>query len=305
MAIVLGMDAGGTSTRAALALDEEIVARTSGSSIKVMRVTPAKAEAHLHAILSELVSRSGIGLEQITAACVGIAGSNVPSVNGWVRQTLGPMLQGGLDICCDTDIALDAAFPGEAGVLVIAGTGSNFLGRTRSGALVNVGGWGPMLADEGSGYWIGHQALRAALRAHDRGASSSLLHAILAQWKVAGLNELVERAHTQPPPDFAALTRIVVQEADAGDDLAQSVLRAAGQALANDAALALDKLVALDRDAPLRLAFTGSVLEHIGRVRTTMIEELERLKRGVQVLPHAVDPVEGALWRARRLAGRL
>ena len=305
MAILLGMDAGGTSTRAALAVDERIVARASGGSIKVMRVTPAKAEGHLRDILKELETHSGIKLEQITAACVGIAGNNVASVHQWVWQTLGPMLHEDLDVCCDTDIALDAAFPGQAGVLVIAGTGSNILGRTRSGALVNVGGWGPMLADEGSGYWIGHQALRSALRVYDRGASSTLLGAVLTQWKIARLDELVEIAHAQPAPDFAALTRVVVQQADAGDELAQSILRAAGKALAQDAALALDKLRALDDEAPTRLAFTGSVLEHIALVRLTMIQELERLKPGVQVLAHAVDPVEGALWRARRLASAL
>jgi N-acetylglucosamine kinase-like BadF-type ATPase len=311
MVITLGIDAGGTSTRAALAVlepneqDGRIVARASGGSIKVMRVTPAQAEAHLRDILGQLVAHSALGLEQITAACVGIAGNNVASVNRWVRQTLGPMLHGDLDVCCDTDIALDAAFPGEAGVLVIAGTGANILGRARSGAQVYVGGWGPMLADEGSGYWIGLQALRAALRAYDRGASPRVLDAITAQWKIDTLDQLVEMAHAQPPPDFAALTRVVVQEAGAGDELAQSVLRAAGKTLAADAALALDKLRAVDGDAPMRLAFTGSVLEHIALVRTTMLEELERLRPGVDVLPHAVDPVEGALWRARRLAGDL
>lgn len=302
MAILLGMDAGGTSTRAALAADKDVLARASGGSIKVIRVTPRQAEAHLRSILGDLIAQSGIALERITAACVGIAGSSVPSVNAWVRETLGPILHSDLEICCDTDIALDAAFLGDAGVLVIAGTGANILGRTRSGAQVNVGGWGPMLGDEGSGYWIGQQALRSALRAYDRGQSRRLLDALAAQWKADQLGQLVEIAHAQPAPDFAALTRVVVREAEEGDALAQSVLLAAGKTLAGDAALALDKLRALDADAPMRLAFTGSVLEHIALVRTTMLGELQRLRPGVQVLPQAVDPLEGALWRARRLA---
>jgi len=302
MAFFLGVDAGGTKTTAALAEDDRIVARASGGSIKVMRVAPEKAEEHLRSILADLTSQTGVQPAQLTSACVGIAGNGVGAVNGWVWKTLGPLLQGELDVCCDTDIALDAAFPGEAGVLVIAGTGSNILGRTRSGQLVNVGGWGPMLGDEGSGHWIGLRAVRAALRAHDRGEPTPLLSAIAAHWKFDVLDQLVEIAHAHPGPDFAALTRLVVEQAEAGDELSQSVLRDAGKALAEDAALALDKMLALDPEAPSRLAFVGSVLERIEQVRTVMTDELLWVRPGVQVLPHAVDPVDGALWRARRLA---
>ena len=303
MAFFLGIDAGGTSTRAALADDDRVVARVEGGSIKTMRVAAATAERNLRALLDELSASSGVPIEQISSACVGIAGNSVSSVNGWVWQTLGPLLKGDLCVCGDVDIALDAAFPGEAGVLVIAGTGSNILGRTTTGELVTVGGWGPMLADEGSGHWIGQQALRAALRAHDeQGSPVKLLNALAAEWKADTLEQLIEIAHATPAPDFAALTRTVVSVAEQGDALAIAILRDAGRFLGRDAALALDKLLALEPDAPQRVAFTGSVLGNIPLVRKSMMATVKRKHRKAVVQPHAVDPTEGALWRARRNA---
>jgi N-acetylglucosamine kinase-like BadF-type ATPase len=300
MTYFLGLDAGGTSTRAALAKDERVLGRAKSGSIKLMRVTAAQAEANLCALLAEVAKSSGVAITEVASTCVGTAGYTVSTVTGWIWQTLGPMLRGDLCVCGDVEIALDAAFPGEAGVLVMAGTGSNTLGRTSKGKLVTVGGWGPLLADEGSGHWIGLRALRAAIREHDERGKSTLLTALAAQWKLDALEQVVEVAHAIPPPDFAALTRTVVEVAAKGDRLAQSVLVGGGRVLGEDASLALRKLLAVEPEAPRRVAFTGSVLENIATVRDAMIAEIEREHPGTQVLPKAVDPTEGALWRARQ-----
>lgn len=300
MTYFLGIDAGGTSTRAALAEDGRILGRSKSGSIKVMRVSPAEAEANLRALLDEVVKSSGVPVAKVASTCVGTAGNTVSTVTGWIWQTLGPMLHGDLVVCGDVEIALDAAFPGEAGVLVMAGTGSNTLGRTSKGEQVTVGGWGPLLADEGSGHWIGLKALRVAIHEMDEHGSSKLLTALAAQWKADTLEQVVEIAHSLPPPDFAALTRTVVAVAAKGDSLAQAVLRSGGRALGEDASLALRKVLALEPGAPRRVAFTGSVLENISTVLEAMFAEIEREHPGAQVLPEAVDPIEGALWRARQ-----
>ncbi len=303
MAFYLGLDAGGTRTKAALADDTAILARATAGSIKTIRVSPQKAEQNLRTLLDAVTAGSGVSLGSLTATCVGIAGSTVSTVNGWVWNTLGPLISGELEVCGDTEIALDAAFPGGAGVLVIAGTGSNILGRTRSGALLHVGGWGPVLGDEGSGYWIGHQGLRASLRARDRGEPMRLLNAIAAHWGTENLDRIIELAHASFPPDFADLAPIVAQVGHAGDPLAQAILRNAGRELAGDAALALAKVAAADPGAPERCAFTGSVLENITLVRQTFLGELGRLRPAAELRFEAVDPVQGALWRARQLPG--
>ena len=96
----------------------------------------------------------------------------------WAETTLRELVSGGVIIAGDEQIALDAAFHGGAGVLVIAGTGSHVTGRCADGSTVGAGGWGPVLGDEGSGTWIGLEAIRACLRARDRGVESCLLREI-------------------------------------------------------------------------------------------------------------------------------
>jgi N-acetylglucosamine kinase-like BadF-type ATPase len=300
MTYFLGIDAGGTSTRAVLADDTDILGRAKSGSIKLMRVSAVEAEANLRSLLADLTKSSGIPITEVASTCVGIAGNSVSTVTGWVWQTLGPMLRGDLCVCGDVDIALDAAFPGEAGVLVIAGTGSNTLGRTSRGELVTVGGWGPLLAVEGSGHWIGQRALRAALREHDEQGSSKLLNALAGVWHADTLEHVVEIAHGTPPADFSALTPTVVNMASGGDALAHAVLHAGGRALGEDAALALSKLLSLEPAAPRRVAFIGSVLEKIPIVRQAMVAAIEQRYPGTLVLPHAVDATTGALWRARQ-----
>src|SRR3984885_6792906 len=288
MTYFLGLDAGGTSTRAVLADDERVLGRAKSGSIKTIRVSAAVAETNLRALLNDVAKSTRVPITEIESTCLGTAGNTISTVTGWIWQTLGPMLRGDLVVGGDVEIALDAAFPGEAGVLVMAGTGSNTLGRTSKGEQVTVGGWGPVLADEGSGHWIGLRALRAAIREHDEQGRSKLLNELAAQWKAETLEQVVEIAHSVPPPDFAALTRTVVEAAAEGNRLAHSVLLAGGRALGEDGSLAL------------RVAFTGSVLENIAIVRDAMMAEIEREHPGTQVLPNAVDPVMGALWRARQ-----
>ncbi len=96
----------------------------------------------------------------------------------------------------DVEIALEAAFPGRAGVLVMAGTGSNVVGRTSAGELISAGGWGPALADQGSGHLIGLESLRAIFLAKDEERETLLLPAVLDFWQLSSLDHLVEYANS-------------------------------------------------------------------------------------------------------------
>lgn len=304
MAYYLGFDAGGTRTDGVLANETTILARVSGGSVKLLRVPPEQAEKNLRFVIDTLFQKTGILPEQVKAVCIGIAGYTVPAVTDWVERTLATLLSGTQTFCIagDVEIALDAAFPDKPGVLIIAGTGSNFLGRTSTGGLINVGGWGPMLGDEGSGYWIGSNGVRAALRARDRGEPTYLLDKICAHWGCRDLNHLIEMAHAQPAPDFASLAPVVAAAEEAGDATAAAVLASAGRILGQDALLVFRRLRASEPEgAPVPgVAFTGSILRHIAPVRQAMIDEIHRQQPAIHVVPEAVDPLEGALWRARR-----
>jgi N-acetylglucosamine kinase-like BadF-type ATPase len=298
MAFFLGLDAGGTKTAAALGDETRILTRASGGSIKPLRVTKEQAHENLSALLDTLSRQAGVDLQQIAASSVGTAGVRLPQTDSWMREILSAHVSGSIDVCGDEEIALDAAFPGQAGVLVIGGTGSNTLGRTSTGTLLTVGGWGPMLGDQGSGYWIGHQALRAALRAKDFRQRTRILDRVVAFWKASSLEDLINIAHASA--DFSLLAPLVVQCAEEGDAVAIEVLERGGRMLGEDAAEAFRQVRELEPDHPMPgIAFIGGILDKVAFVRESMIETIRLSLPTVQIVPEAVDAVMGALWRAR------
>lgn len=298
MAYFLGIDAGGTKTTAVLGDESHVLARAAGGSIKPLRVSLEQAQQNLSNLLEEIARKSEVNLREISASCVGTAGLRLPQTDGWMRQILASCVGGTIEVCGDEEIALDAAFPGGAGVLVIGGTGSNTLGRTSSGQRFTVGGWGPALGDQGSGYWIGHQALRAAVRAKDFGQPTRILDRVIEFWKAANLAQVVNMAHEAP--DFSLLAPLIVQCAEEGDAVAMEVLERGGRLLGEDAVQAFRQVRRFEPERPMpAIAFIGGILDKVAFVRESMIETIRSSVPTVQILPEVVDAVSGALWRAR------
>ena len=299
MGLFLAVDAGGTKTRCLMADETQVLGRTSTGTVKLMRVSEAEATARLHQMLKDLSIAAGEPLERVTRTCVGLAGLSIDAVREWAEREIRAVVGGDLLLCGDEEIALDGAFKGGPGILVIAGTGSNIMGRTADGSMYGAGGWGPALGDEGSGNWIGQEALRAAFWAKDRGVASTLLPACGEFWGAQSLGEIVELANARPGPDFSALTPVIVNCAEEGDELATAVLERAGAELAEQVALVALKMQESGRQKKVSVAYTGSVLEHIALVRNAMIASLKESSPHVKVMDGAVDALEGALWRAR------
>jgi N-acetylglucosamine kinase-like BadF-type ATPase len=240
-------------------------------------------------------------MKSIIRTCVGAAGVTVALVTDWIHEAFAERVGGSLILVGDVEIALDAAFFGGPGVLVMAGTGSNVAGRTTAGDLTTAGGWGPALADQGSGSRIGHQALRDTFLAIDEGRTTTLLPAILELWQLPDLESLIGYANQIPGPDFTRLAPLVVRCAAEGDAVAQNVLHREAEDLAHLARLVMERLRRADnRPGWLPdLAFTGSILEHVAPIREGIVDALRRDLPSLKVLPGVVDPILGALWRAR------
>ncbi len=313
MGLYLAVDAGGTKTGFLLADDTRELARVRTPTIKRMRTDAASATQALDLGLRSLTEQAGVPPAAITRACIGAAGWTVPLVADWLRTAFAARLHAEIILVGDVEIALDAAFHGGPGVLVLAGTGSNVAGRSPSGEVMTVGGWGPALADQGSGHRIGHEALRALFLALDERQPTTLERRILEHWHLPGIPDLVEAANRQPPPDFSRLAAIVVEAATAGDPVAQSVLHQEAHALAHLADVMLHRVYASTPPHPQtapppgivasleppRLAFAGSILEHVTLVREEIVRTLRRGWPTLAITPGAVDPLLGALWRAR------
>jgi len=302
LAFYLALDVGGTKTEYVLADETRELARVRGGTIKRMRTDATSAQENLDKALAEVEAQSGVAMSNITRSCVGAAGVTVPLVTDWIREAFHERIGGDLILVGDVEIALDAAFFGGPGVLVMAGTGSNVAGRDSAGELTTAGGWGPALADQGSGARIGQQALRNTFLAIDEERQTTLLPAILKLWGLTEYMELVGYANQIPSPDVTKLAPLVVECAAAGDEVAHKVLRREAEELAHLARIVIDRLRRVDKreDWLPDLAFTGSILEHVAEVRDGIVDVLRAELPRLKVLPGVVDPLQGALWRARQ-----
>ena len=182
----------------------------------------------------------------------------------------------------------------------MAGTGSNVAGRMPDGTLVTAGGWGPELADQGSGHKIGREGLRAAFLARDEGRPTILLDAALNFWQLASIDLLVEYANSRPSPDFSRLTEVILRCTAQGDAVAAEVLRREGEDLAWLVRVVIRRIQkATDSTTLPSLAFTGSIMEKVQPVRDALIAAVRAEFPTLHTLDGVIDPIAGALWRAR------
>ena len=298
MAYFVGIDSGGTKTECWLGDERRVLGRARVGSAKLTRVGREVAVERLRQVLEEASRQAGVPLRRVARTCVGMAGFSIAEARELTAATVAGMVTGEVEVCGDDEIALDAAFPGAAGILVIGGTGAVVLGRCSDGRRISAGGWGPVVGDEGSGYWIGREAVRKAFRSYDDGTETELLEAIRRAWGVQDMGEVIGVANSRPGPDFAELVPAIVACADAGDEVAARLLTKAGNELAKQVAMVWRKMLA-HGEAAACARYTGSVVERIGRVNARMKERVAEECAGLTMVDGAVDAMEGAMWRAR------
>ncbi len=299
--VVLGIDGGGTRTRASIVDGDRVLAFAENGSIKRLRVGATVAEEHLRALLTEVYTQAGIG--GVRAASAGVASATMPGVREWIEAVFGDFRVERSEVVGDEVIALDGAFRGGPGILQIAGTGTNCIGRSPDGGRETAGGWSSRLGDQGSGYWIGLHAVRRALQAHDREEPTRILDVVGCAWGTTTLDELVNMGDGTPSPDFAALAPQIDRLAEEGDVVALGVLKQAAADLVESVLLVRSKLHRkhhLTVEVPV--AWIGSVIGKSRLVREAFFAGLKAAAPEMPVLPTEVAGIEGAVWRAQRLA---
>ena len=303
MAFYLAVDAGGTKTEFLLAEEDRELGRAVTGTIKRVNADAETTARNLRDALGELERTAGVRMSDVTRTCVGTSGNTVPLVTDWLRDGFAKHVSGPLLLVGDVEIALDAAFFGGRGVLALAGTGSNTSARAGNGEIMTAGGWGPILADQGAGHWIGIEGLRRGFLARDEGRPTGLLEAARRLWNLSSVDALIEFANTQLPARYGSqLAREVVALADGGDTVAQEILEQGGTDLAYLVGLLIERMRLIDGDAFTvpAVAFAGSILAHVERMRASIERALRSRYSDIRMIEKPVDPVRGALWRAMR-----
>ncbi len=301
MSAVLGIDGGGTRTRASIVDGERVLAFAENGSIKRLRVGAEAAETNLRALLKDVFRQAG--LQGVKAASAGVASATMPGVKEWITAVFDDFGVERSEVVGDEVIALDGAFKGGPGILQIAGTGSNCIGRAPDGGRESAGGWSSRLGDEGSGYWIGLHAVRRALNAYDREEPTRILETVGAIWGTKTMEELVNLGDSTPGPDFAALAPAISKLAEEGDAVALGLMKQAAADLVESVLLVRAKLWRKHNlKAEVPVAWIGSVVGKARLVREQFFAGLHAAAPEMPVRETEVAGIEGAVWRAQQLA---
>ncbi|MDZ4096933.1 MAG: BadF/BadG/BcrA/BcrD ATPase family protein [Paracoccaceae bacterium] len=276
MALFLGIDGGGTGCRAA-------IADASGQVLGRGQAGPANIASDPDTALVNILAATHAALETLRAdasqlhAVLGLAGANVPDCAARLAAAL-PFAT--VRVKSDALVAVAGALQAADGIVAALGTGSVFAVQ-RAGNVRQIGGWGFILGDEGSGAWLGRALLAAALRATDGFATiTPLLRSVLDLH--GGAAGIVAFAQSARPADFATLAPQIL----ASDDPAAEVLCARAT---RDIAAAIDLLQAGEA---LPVVFLGGLgADHAGRLQGRW-----------PVRAPLGTGLDGALWLARQEA---
>lgn len=295
MAIYLGIDGGGSKTTCLIGDEQSVLGSGSAPGSNVIRVGEESSHAALAAAIRQACTVAGVEPPDIRRACLGASGAGRAATRDALGRGLTRLLSCEIEIVADTEIALHAAFGPGPGVIVIAGTGAIACGRNARAESARASGWGFAISDEGSGHWIGREALRTALRAYDQGEAPPLLRNLMHALGAATHEQLVIRGNDA---DLAGLLPAVLASADSGDPLALGVLNHAGRELAASASVVLHRLFSPGEPAPV--AMVGGVFRNSPVVRQVFYNQVGSEFPGARLQPDVIEPVHGALDLARR-----
>lgn len=290
--LFLGIDGGGSKLRITITdADFRPLASIEGPSASPSVIGHDEARLLIRHQIADAMRQARLQPQEIAAAAIGIAGASNLHSEDWLIETVQPALPDALIVpSSDLEIALVGSLGQRQGILLLAGTGSAVYGVAPGGRRLQIGGWGYLLGDEGSGYWIGSQLLRHIIARHDRGAScedDALTRACLDALGLMEPRELIAwlyRSKEAPAPRVASLAELVL-DADPSEWATTCVESAAGQLTRQ-----VDRMRSrLDYEsAPI--AFAGGLLDNDNALSQRVTQRLGLPRRPIARHP----PVIGA-----------
>jgi glucosamine kinase len=290
---VAGIDGGATKTLAAvLSLDTFEIAFGRGGPSNVDAVGADAAATAIRDALREAFHEANVADADVGTAVVGLAGTPSDELAESVRTEFSA---GAWYFVNDVIAAWASGTWLEPGVAVISGTGSHVFGVNGAGESWRTGGWGHVLGDEGSGYWLALHAMKAALRYRDgSGPETALLDAALAFYRLEAIEDLQALVYGKPltKSEIAAFTEEVEKAAAAGDRVAAGLFETAASDLATQARAPIERL---GLEGGFKVAVVGGVFEDGELLRTPFEAAVRKFAPDAQFVVPEIPPVGGSL----------
>lgn len=299
---IIGIDGGATKTTAILSDSTgNILAEKSAGPSNFLIIGVDNVARTISHLILDLCNEAEVNTQNIEIICIGLTGAGRESdaekvknaiIDYW--KTLYSTKLKKLIVTSDARIALEGAFSGRPGIILIAGTGSIMFGKDRNGNLYRVGGFGRYIGDEGGGYSIGRQGLQAIAKYFDgRAPETKLFRLVQENFGINTPEDLIRKVY-QENLDFATVAPFVIQAAEEGDEICREILRKEAEELVLHIKAIKDKI----RVRTVYIAFIGGLLStdnyYSKLLRKVILQKIE----GVNVILPEHSPAYGAVLLA-------
>ncbi|MDP2365530.1 MAG: BadF/BadG/BcrA/BcrD ATPase family protein, partial [Ignavibacteria bacterium] len=231
---IIGIDGGGTRTRGVLFSQGKFSAQVRSGTTRIGAVGVGESCERLLNVISDLCEQGNLDSTELDAVVIGLAGvwlDDEKKRSAKLLKTLARSQNLALNdllVTSDAELAVEGAFDGGNGIVMIVGTGSIAVGRLSKDKLIRCGGWGIELDDEGSGAWIGREGLTAVVRALDGRGKHTKLTEILASINPSiNLDEprTIVKAYFERAFEYHNLSPLVMKCAEEGDEVCLDIIR--------------------------------------------------------------------------------
>lgn len=305
---VIGIDGGGTKTAALLAdLQGNVLAEETAGPSNFQIIGVEQAATTLFSVAEACCRKAGLSLDQVRRVVAGLTGAGRAVDQQRMQKGFESYAQAkGVSfervvIESDARIALEGAFKGGAGIILICGTGSIAFGKSHSGQVFRVGGWGRILGDEGSGYAIGRDALNAVTRQLDgRGKKTLLADLIARRFNLRTQEEIITAVYRENF-DLASVALLVIEAAEQHDTESERILNKATFELTEHVR---SLVLMLEAASPERarqkipLAFIGSVISNESVFTRILTHKITFSLPQISIVKPEASPSYGAVLLA-------
>jgi glucosamine kinase len=296
---IIGIDGGGTRTRGILFKNGIEVARAFAGTTRVGTVGVGESCERLLNVISDLCVQADIDSVELDAVVIGLAGVWLEEEKKRSAHLLKTLARGqkltlnDLIVISDAELALEGAFCGESGIVMIVGTGSIAIGKTTKNHFVRCGGWGIELDDEGSGAWIGKEGLTAIVRSIDgRGNSTIITQQFADMFPNIDLDNprTIVKAYAERSFEYHMLTPIVMKAAEDGDPVCLEIIQRAAYHLME----LLEAILKNYKVKTIPVSLMGGIIENNTLLAKMLYERIENHKIFKRIEPKSTA-LEGAL----------
>ena len=308
--VVIGIDGGGTRLRAAIAAaDGRLLGSGEAGAGNYHDVGADEVRENLSRAVTKAWAAARLPARRVDAMFLGLGSVVTPDDHAVIRsivRDLAIVSDERVGVDHDLRVALAGGLAGRPGIVLIAGTGSSCYGRNEQGQSWQAGGWGPILDDPGSSYWLGLQAMIAAIRDHDgRGPTTSLRVRVMNALGLIDIRDILRRVELEGMKrgEIAALAPLVTAAAAEGDGVARALIDRGVDDLAVMIAAVSERLKFAPSSAAIPVIVTGGLMNAGSIFMLPLQKAVERRVPAAHIVEARLPPVLGGVLLALEMLG--